>query len=162
MSVDASHVEVKATLPSPNLYNKAVLEAFQRVLSKNEVVQKRPDLVVFLAGSFSKGLGHYFSDSDNLTLTDTDPVDKDIPEHIQDSIDPEFRKLVNNDPRFAELRRYTTLGDTIYERYEKKYDKLRKIDPALSAHFYGNLEEEALFYKELTEILMLRFQMMEK
>jgi len=137
MAVDASQVEVKATLPPPNLYNRAVLEAFQGALSKNEVIQSCPDLVVFLAGSFSKGLGHYFSDSDNFALTDSNHVSEDLFRHSLDSIEPEFRALVSSDPKFAPLRRYTILGDIIQERYDAKDKKLAKSNSMLWTQTYG-------------------------
>lgn len=118
VSDNSQSAEAQSILPPPNVYNKAVLEAFQGAATKNERLVSHPDLVVILAGSFSKGLATYYSDSDFLFVTDQERLKGDV--NIMDGMYPEFNRLADHDPRYAELKKYGALGEIIYKRSEKK------------------------------------------
>ncbi len=125
MAEGTTSVEERPTLPPPNLYNRAALEAFRNGAEKSEKLKKHPDLVVIFAGSSSKGLLHYYSDSDWVFLTQSVALTKKEAADLLDSIkiDVEFNRVVTSDTQFSVLKEYTLLAKEIDKRFDDMVDK---------------------------------------
>lgn len=115
---------------SPSLlYNVAMLEAFQRSARKAVLPPGHQDTereVVLFGGSFGKGLGTFFSDFDILDFTSHVPRPILWTENFVERMVDEFEELIFTDPKFASVRKYTTLSSQIVNKHDSYLERLRK------------------------------------
>lgn len=135
-------------LPAPNLYNRAILEAFQRSAANKQELYHKPDLVIILGGSFGKGLGHYFSDSDWMYLTQEVQLNADERQAATVSVGKEFNHLVETDSRYFPLKRYTLLGDEIEKRTDERERKRKEQGNRLSHAFWKEFRNKPVLLQK--------------
>lgn len=116
---------------SPSLiYNVAVCEAFQRSAAKAKLPNGHQDTereVVFLGGSFGKGIGtSRFSDLDVMDITTGEKRTSKWVGLFFENMESEFDTLVSSDPRFASVEKYSAISNVIRDRQQVRIKRIRE------------------------------------